>query len=189
MSCLFTAHGTECDCSLACTYKGNECFYALLNDCAVSSGASRIYSKLLCLHWLFCSIFQGAGMNGYFWPHCMPGALKYCLRMIDPLVAPRTQTFFNTFREQVNKRVPLSIWWHIVPLWWNIVVPLSHAAFFFAVIGQIRTVIGQAQLLIAQRFKQFSGLIDLSEVCEAHIQQPMLITFSVVVTDYQNSTQ
>ncbi|XP_022798133.1 uncharacterized protein LOC111336320 isoform X2 [Stylophora pistillata] len=31
------------------------------------------------------------------------------------------------------------------------------------VTGQIRTVIGQAQLLIDQRFRQFSGLIDLSE--------------------------
>lgn len=30
----------------------------------------------------------------------------------------------------------------------------------FLVQGQIRTVIGQAQLLIAQRFKQFSGLVD-----------------------------
>ena len=30
--------------------------------------------------------------------------------------------------------------------------------------GQIRTTIGQAQLLIDQRFRQFSGLIDLSEV-------------------------
>lgn len=33
-----------------------------------------------------------------------------------------------------------------------------------AVTGQIRTTIGQAQLLIDQRFNQFSGLIDLSEV-------------------------
>lgn len=34
----------------------------------------------------------------------------------------------------------------------------------FSVTGQIRTTIGQAQLLIDQRFRQFSGLIDLSEV-------------------------
>ena len=32
-----------------------------------------------------------------------------------------------------------------------------------AVEGQIRTSIGQAQLLIAQRFKQFSGLVDKCE--------------------------
>jgi len=35
---------------------------------------------------------------------------------------------------------------------------------YFSVTGQIRTTIGQAQLLIDQRFRQFSGLIDLSEV-------------------------
>lgn len=29
--------------------------------------------------------------------------------------------------------------------------------------GQIRTVIGQAQLIISQRFKQFSGLVDNCE--------------------------
>lgn len=31
---------------------------------------------------------------------------------------------------------------------------------FFTVSGQIRTTIGQAELLMVQRFKQFSGLID-----------------------------
>lgn len=31
---------------------------------------------------------------------------------------------------------------------------------YIAVSGQIRTTIGQAELLIAQRFKQFSGLVD-----------------------------
>ena len=36
--------------------------------------------------------------------------------------------------------------------------------FIYSVSGQIRTTIGQAQLLIDQRFRQFSGLIDLSEV-------------------------
>ena len=39
-----------------------------------------------------------------------------------------------------------------------------HFFFTFSVTGQIRTTIGQAQLLIDQRFRQFSGLIDLSEV-------------------------
>ncbi|XP_078360914.1 uncharacterized protein LOC144645274 isoform X3 [Oculina patagonica] len=38
------------------------------------------------------------------------------------------------------------------------------------VTGQIRTTIGQAQLLIAQRFRQFSGLIDLSEDKQAEKQ-------------------
>ena len=41
---------------------------------------------------------------------------------------------------------------------------LDQAFSFSSVTGQIRTVIGQAQLLIDQRFRQFSGLIDLSEV-------------------------
>ena len=41
---------------------------------------------------------------------------------------------------------------------------LDQAFSFSSVTGQIRTVIGQAQLLIDQRFHQFSGLIDLSEV-------------------------
>ena len=30
----------------------------------------------------------------------------------------------------------------------------------FLVLGQVRTVIGQARLLMCQRFKQFSGLVD-----------------------------
>lgn len=34
---------------------------------------------------------------------------------------------------------------------------------YLSVQGQIRTVIGQAQLIISQRFKQFSGLVDNCE--------------------------
>lgn len=41
---------------------------------------------------------------------------------------------------------------------------LNSFTLFISVSGQIRTTIGQAQLLIDQRFRQFSGLIDLSEV-------------------------
>ena len=41
---------------------------------------------------------------------------------------------------------------------------LNSCTLFILVSGQIRTTIGQAQLLIDQRFRQFSGLIDLSEV-------------------------
>ena len=41
---------------------------------------------------------------------------------------------------------------------------LNSCTLFISVSGQIRTTIGQAQLLIDQRFRQFSGLIDLSEV-------------------------
>ena len=51
-------------------------------------------------------------------------------------------------------------------------------AFSFSVTGQIRTVIGQAQLLIDQRFRQFSGLIDLSEVS--------LLVYTPSFTLYQN---
>ena len=41
---------------------------------------------------------------------------------------------------------------------------LNSCTLFIIVSGQIRTTIGQAQLLIDQRFRQFSGLVDLSEV-------------------------
>lgn len=41
---------------------------------------------------------------------------------------------------------------------------LNSCTLFISVSGQIRTTMGQAQLLIDQRFRQFSGLIDLSEV-------------------------
>jgi len=42
------------------------------------------------------------------------------------------------------------------------------------VTGQIRTTIGQAQLLIDQRFRQFSGLIDLSE--DKHAEKPATVS-------------
>lgn len=45
-----------------------------------------------------------------------------------------------------------------------IILFIAVVPFFNLVTGQIRTTIGQAQLLIDQRFRQFSGLIDLSEV-------------------------
>jgi hypothetical protein len=38
------------------------------------------------------------------------------------------------------------------------------AMFISTVKGNIRTVIGQVQLLVTKKFKQFSGLLDLSEV-------------------------
>ena len=42
---------------------------------------------------------------------------------------------------------------------------MTHVLMLFVLVtGQIRTTIGQAHLLIDQRFRQFSGLIDLSEV-------------------------
>lgn len=42
---------------------------------------------------------------------------------------------------------------------------LRYVLIFFSLVkGNIRTAVGQAQLLISQRFKQFTGLIDLSEV-------------------------
>ena len=45
-----------------------------------------------------------------------------------------------------------------------IILFIAVVPFFNLVTGQIRTTIGQGQLLIDQRFRQFSGLIDLSEV-------------------------
>lgn len=44
---------------------------------------------------------------------------------------------------------------------------IVHQLTFSTVKGNIRTAVGQAQLLISQRFKQFSGLIDLSEVIDS----------------------
>ena len=37
---------------------------------------------------------------------------------------------------------------------------VNSVVFLYLVEGQIRTVVGQARLLIAQRFKQFLGLVD-----------------------------
>jgi hypothetical protein len=46
---------------------------------------------------------------------------------------------------------------------WGYLYFINTSCFVILVQGQIRSVIGQAKLLIAQRFKQFNGLVDNCE--------------------------
>ena len=56
----------------------------------------------------------------------------------------------------------------------------------FVVQGMIRTVIGQVQLLVTKKFKQFKGLIDLSEVCwiNGNVLGIVKQIFAIVFLDY-----